>query len=111
MPASARQLWPLEPVQGQTTTNGPAAIALTPDVVLGRYHAEDGHLYIKELDRLGTHRRVWFLYSHVSTESERSLVESILLPHMASLGKRINGIDRTGAHAYLYELPPRARAG
>jgi hypothetical protein len=106
LPRSGRDLWPLEPLRGQRTTHGPAAIALAPDVVLGRYHGGNSHLYIEELDRLRTHRRVWFLYSHVSSESERSLVKGALLPHMASLGNRINGIDRTGAHAYLYELRP-----
>lgn len=67
-------------------------------------------MFIKDIDRLGSHRRIWFVYSHVNTDAEGAFVKAVLLRHLASRGKRIEAIDRAGAHAYLYELRPRARA-
>jgi len=46
---------------------------------------------------------VWFLYSHLNYEGEQLLIES-MLRRLDSLGMRINGVDRPGAHAYLYRL-------
>jgi hypothetical protein len=102
-------LWPLKPLMGERTQFAQAATALAPDVVLGRYYGSDTRRYVEDLDRVRNRGRVWFLYTHVSDEWERSLIRSSLLRHMALLGKRINGIDRIGAHAYLYALSPGAR--
>jgi hypothetical protein len=40
----------------------------------------------------------------VSSGFEESFIRDGLLGHLALLGKRIGGIDRPGAHAYLYRL-------
>jgi hypothetical protein len=103
-PNDERDLWPLRPLRESRSQYAQAAIPLTPDVLLGRYFGSDTRRYVEDLDRVRGRRRVWFLYSHVSSAQEESMIRDVVLPHMASLGERITGIDRTGAHAYLYEL-------
>jgi hypothetical protein len=103
-----RNLWRLEPLLNARAQFAPAATAGASDVVLGRYYGFDTRRYIEDLDRVRNRRRVWFLYTHVSDERDRSIVRSSLLPHLAKLAKKIEAIDRKGAHAYLYELIPSA---
>ena len=106
---SGRQLWPVAPLRGQRSQFGPAAVTRTSAVVLGPPSGGGSKLFIADLERLRAHRRIWFLYSHVNSDSERAFVKAVLLPHLASRGTRIEAIDRAGAHAYLYEIRPRAR--
>lgn len=103
-PGADRRLWPLRASKGQKSQFGQAAVPLTSDVVIGRYHGFGSDGYVADLDRVRHRRRVWFLYSHLSADWEESLVRHALLGHVASLGTQINGIDRPGAHAYLYQL-------
>lgn len=103
------QLWPLRALTGQKNQFDQAAVPLTSDVVIGRYHGIDKGGYLADLDRVRHRHRVWFLYSHVSSDLERSQIRDDLLGHLASFGTRINGIDRPGAHAYLYRLIPLHR--
>jgi hypothetical protein len=103
-PHTSRSLWPLKLVGGGSSPYSQAAIALTPDVVLGRYFGEAGpRPYVRDMSRVEGRRRVWFLYSHLNDEGEESVVEA-MLRRLESLGKRIDGIDRPRAHAYLYRL-------
>jgi hypothetical protein len=100
---TGRHLWPLRALKGQPNQFGQAAVPLSSAVVIGRYHGVDRARYLADLDTVRGRHRVWFLYSHVSSDSEQSQIRDDLLGHLASLGTRINGIDRPGAHAYLYE--------
>jgi dolichyl-phosphate-mannose-protein mannosyltransferase len=103
-PGTRRQLWPLRALRGQKDQFGQAAVPLSSDVVIGRYHGSDSRQYLADLDRIRRRHRVWFLYSHVGSDSEESFIRDDLLGHLASLGTRIGGIDRPGAHADLYQL-------
>jgi hypothetical protein len=103
-PGTGRGLWPLRALQGQRNQFDQAAVPLSSDVVIGRYHGFDKGQYVADLDRIRERHRVWFLYSHVSSGFEESFIRDGLLGHLALLGKRIGGIDRPGAHAYLYRL-------
>jgi hypothetical protein len=100
--------WPLRPREDVEQQYAQAAVPLGSDVVLGSYHGSSDRRYVEDLDRVRGRRRVWFLYTHIRTEHERSVIRERLVPHMALLGKRIKHIDRTGAHAYLYRLYPIA---
>ena len=102
-PGTGRDLWPLRALRGQRNQFGQAAVPLSSDVFIGRYHGNRGQ-YLSDLDRVRRRHRVWFLYSHVSSDSEESFIRDDLLRHLTSLGTRIGGIDRHGAHAYLYRL-------
>jgi hypothetical protein len=102
-PNGRRDLWPLRPLQGDTNQWAQAGIPLASDVLVGRYFAGDTRRYVEDLDRVRTRRRVWFLYSHYA-EWERGIVQDALLGHLGVIGKRIEGIDRPGAHAYLYRI-------
>jgi uncharacterized membrane protein len=97
-------LWPLRPLHAGTSQFAQAAVPVTHDVLLGQYFGTDTNRYVEDLDRVRGRRRVWFLYSHVSSAWHQSLIRDVLLRRMALLGERINGIDRPGAHAYLYQL-------
>lgn len=103
-PHTSRSLWPLKRIAGGSSPYSQAAIALTPDVVLGRHFKEArSRPYIRDLSRVEGRRRVWFLYSHLNDEGEESVVEA-MLRRLELLGKRTDGIDRPRAHAYLYRL-------
>ena len=100
---TSRSLWPLKLVKGASSSHSQAAIALTPGVIFGRHFREpNARLYVGDMSRVEGRRRVWFLYSHLN-ESEKLVVEA-MLRRLESLGERIDGIDRPGAHAYLYRL-------
>ena len=103
-PHTSRSLWPMEPVHGVSSQNARAAISLTPDLILGRYFegAKPGP-YVSDLNRIEARGRVWFLYGHLNYAGEQSVIEA-MLRRLNSLGKRISGIDRPKAHAYLYRL-------
>jgi hypothetical protein len=104
LPHSRRSLWPLKPVQEAASRYSQAAIPLTSDVILGRRFANaTAAPYIKDVSRVEGRGRVWFLYSHLSSEEEQRLIQS-MLRRLNSLGVRIKGVDRPGAHAYLYRL-------
>jgi hypothetical protein len=96
-------LWPLKPARS-ATEKGQAALPESPNVMLGRYLGNNAGPYIQDLNRVRDHRRVWFLYTHLISTREQALVENTLLRRLSSFGERINGIDRTGAHAYLYRI-------
>jgi hypothetical protein len=105
---SRHDLWPLKPTPTRIGQYAEAAMPLTSDVVLGRYFGIAERPYIEDLGRVPTHGRVWFLYSHLSYEGERALIETKMLRRLGRIGKRISGIDEAGAHAYLYQLRPEA---
>jgi len=103
-PNTDRPLWPLKRLQGGSSQFSQAAIALTPDVILGRsFSRTTGSPYVNDLRRVERHRRVWFIYSHLTFAGEENLVQA-MLRRLDSLGTRIDGIDRKTAHAYLYVL-------
>ena len=103
-PGTGRHLGPLRALRGQRNQFAQAAVPLNSDVVIGRYHGFNRDQYFADLDRVRRRHRVWFLYSHVSADSEEYFIRDDLLRHLASLGTRIGGIDEPGAHADLYRL-------
>jgi hypothetical protein len=103
-PGRSRTIWPVRLLAGGADENSPAGVSLSRDLVIGRYFGEHGSQYIADLNRLRGRRRVWFLYTHFDTLWERSFIQGPLLHHLTVLGVRIAGIDRPGAHAYLYEM-------
>jgi hypothetical protein len=105
-PHSGRALWPLGAVPGNSREFGQAAVSRSPDVIVGRYFGKDRQRYLADLNRIRHRQRVWFLYTHLIGRREESLVEKALLGRLGSFGERIDGIDRAGAHAYLYRMRP-----
>jgi hypothetical protein len=102
---SSRPLWPLRRLPANTDQFSQPAIPLTSDAILGRYFGgADDQRYIEDLTRIQGRRRVWFLFTHLSYPGERSFIERKVLGRRDFLGRRLNGIDRPRAHAYLYEI-------
>jgi hypothetical protein len=105
-PRNGRDLWPMRPLSATGSEQyAPAAVPLSSDVVLGRYFGINQQPeYIADFNRVAGRHRVWFLFSHLNAEWEKVFIQMKLLPHINSLGTRISGIDRPGAHAYLFRM-------
>jgi hypothetical protein len=104
LPGRSGTIWPVRLLPGGADENSPAGVSLSRDLVIGRYFGQHGSQYIADLNRVRGRRRVWFLYTHFNTLWEQSFIQGPLLHHMGLLGVRTAGIDRQGAHAYLYEM-------
>ncbi len=81
----------------------PALADLSPDIFVSPYAGGDFGRQLADLQRLPDGTRVWFLYTHVAGAAEEMFIRRRLLGRLEEIGKRIAGIDRQGAHAYLYE--------
>jgi hypothetical protein len=97
-----RHVWPLRPIPRDGGDFPQAAVALTSAVVIGGHFGLRDRRYVRDLDRVMDHKRVWFLYSHLSYDGEESFIKHKLLTRLRSWGDRVAGIDEPGAHAYLY---------
>jgi hypothetical protein len=100
---NGHQLWPVR------ATSGPdeiarAVVSRTPALVVDDNHRYDLQQYSADLRRLKGLHRVWFVYSHVATPEEEQFVQHNLVTALNRMGPRLTGIDRHGAHAYLYEF-------
>jgi hypothetical protein len=100
---SRRPLWPVEAVSGRQEF-ARAVVSETPALIVGKYHARDWAAYVADVRKLRGHGRVWFVYSHFATPAEGAFIRRGLLGTFDQMGVRLTGIDRTGAHAYLYDL-------
>ena len=98
-----RELWPVRALGGPSEL-APAIVSKTPALIVGRHYDADSKRYIADLRRLKGRGRVWFLYSHFADSSEKSFIQRDLIGTLNEMGVRLNGIDRTRAHAYLYDL-------
>jgi len=107
-PRTGGELWPLRAVPMGGTQESPAARSRASTVVVGRYHGNDQSAYFRELPTARHARRVWFLYTHLSGDSQVAVADA-LLRRLATLGTRVDGIDRPGAHAYAYRLEPTGK--
>jgi hypothetical protein len=102
-PGTTRPLWPLHPLAGGATQESPAALSESPTVIVGRYLGDTPRPYLADLDRVRHARRVWFLYTHLSGSGQVAVLDA-MLRDLPRLGRRVGGIDRRGAHAYLFRL-------
>jgi hypothetical protein len=100
---NGQQLWPVRATSGPVET-ARAVVARTPALVVDDNHRFDLQQYIAGLHRLRGRHRVWFVYSHVATPEEKEFVQHDLAAALNGMGRRLIGIDRTGAHAYLYDF-------
>lgn len=73
------------------------------DYIVGIESRDDWRNYMKELDRLRGHNRVWILFSHVY-KGEGASEEKLFLYYLDSLGERLDYFRATGAAVYLYDL-------
>jgi hypothetical protein len=104
LPKTRRSLWPVKLIQGGSSKYSPAAVPLSPGLILGRrFRNATPGLYIRDLNRAEGRQRVWFLYSNLSNEGDQLAVKA-MLHHLDSIGRRISGIEQPDAHAYLYRL-------
>jgi hypothetical protein len=78
-----------------------------PGLEIGKRHdADDVDAYRRELDRLRSRERVWYLYSHWESEEEGRLVKELLPRHLDRLGRRTSTTRRGRAGLVLYDLDP-----
>jgi hypothetical protein len=99
-----RPLWPLRPVLSSRQF-GPAAIPLTPDVIVGRYQTGNNpSAYLRALGGVGRrHRRVWMVDSHLNLGGDKAVIAA-LLNRLSQLGTRVAEVNQPRAHAYLFRL-------
>jgi hypothetical protein len=73
--------------------------------IVGRMSLGNWGNYLKELNDLRGHGRVWILFSHVYKRTGVD-EEKFFLFHLDSLGKRLDSFKSPGAGVYLYDLTP-----
>jgi uncharacterized membrane protein len=98
-----RPLWPVAPGDGGVQEFAPAVRPLSASLVIAP-KVENVETSVADLDRLRGRRRVWFLYSHVSNDTERQVITDGILGRLDSMGRRVLEYSEVGAHAYLYSL-------
>ena len=81
----------------------PALTGLSPNILVSPYADGDLDRQLADLQRLPDGKRIWFLYTHVAGAAEEMFIRHRLIARLEEIGERIGGIDRPGAHAYLYE--------
>lgn len=63
----------------------------------------DWPVYINDIERLQSRKRIWFLFSHVRTVRGMD-EEQFLLYHLDTRGQQIDSFSTMGANAYLYHF-------
>jgi len=77
------------------------------DIVEGVISREDIDGYAKDMDKLRGNRRVWVLFSHVSSK-EGIDEKGFFLYHLDKIGARLDFFEERGASVYLYDLSKEA---
>jgi hypothetical protein len=95
---NGRELWPVRPLSGSDFL-APAVDSRTAALVV----VKDLRQYAMRLRGQRTGSRVWLLYSHLDNAKKEHPIEQ-MLSALDKRGVRLNSINRTRAHAYLYEL-------
>jgi hypothetical protein len=98
-----RRLWPVRAV-GAPAQLSQAVVSETQALVVGRRYPDESPRYVEDLRRLRGRGRVWFLYSHFTDPGEDAFIRHRLVGTLDAMGRRLTGIDRKRAHAYLYDL-------
>ena len=80
----------------------PVLVPVSGTSLLAHMRARPGSLPISGTSEEG--QRVWFLYTHVQSNTEKAFIRQRLIGRLDEIGERLAGIDRTGAHAYLYRF-------
>jgi uncharacterized membrane protein len=75
------------------------------DFILGADHHDQPEAYCAELDALGGHARVWFLFSHIYENGDFN-ERDFILEYLDSIGKlsRTYRAPGTSVYLYLYDL-------
>jgi hypothetical protein len=71
--------------------------------VIGVDSRDNLALYRADLDKLRGQKRVWILFSH-DWQSSGIDEQAYFLDYLDQIGKRLDGMQATGAAAYLYDL-------
>jgi hypothetical protein len=80
---------------------------IDPSFVVGRLDARTPRAITRQLRGAAERRRVWILYTHLSSADEGSRIARTLRG-LARVGRRLASFEATGAHAYLYDLRTRS---
>jgi hypothetical protein len=75
-------------------------------VVIGVTGRNERARYIRDIERVRHHKRVWFLFSHTCTWCVVD-EESFYLGHLEQVGRRMDEFHAAGASVYLYEFDDR----
>ena len=78
-----------------------------PRFIVGRLDVQTPRAVAEQLDGLAGRARVWILYTHLSHRGEAVQIATTLRT-LDRTGRRLATFEATGAHAYLYDLRPRA---
>jgi 4-amino-4-deoxy-L-arabinose transferase-like glycosyltransferase len=97
------ELWPVR-ARGGPDDVSRAIVSTSSALVVGPLYRDHPEPYLNDLRRLNGRGRVWFLYSHVPNTEAESFIERDVIGELDRMGTRLEGIDRKGAHAYLYDL-------
>ena len=93
----------------------PALVSRPPGFFVGPYAGHDHESYLRDLQRLQGLRRVWILYTHLSSADELKFVTGPWLMRLDEMGRRLAEFHATQAHAFLYDFgakrPLKSRSG
>jgi hypothetical protein len=70
--------------------------------IYGSAHRGNLQQYIEELNQLGLHGRVWFIFSHNVWDEE-----AYFLTYLEKIGKRLDQFSAENSNLYLYDLYTR----
>jgi hypothetical protein len=82
----------------------PAIGSRPPHFFVGPYAPFDANRNLSDLRRLRGQRRVWIIYTHLSTPAELRFVTGPWLMQLDRMGKRLRELHGTGVHAFLYDF-------
>ncbi len=102
----SRPIWRVVPRMGGRDQWARAFDPLGDDIRVGAYAGDDTADYLRQLDSIGRHPRVWILYS--GNPIEAPFLEGDFVSHLDARGKRLDELAAPGSHVYLYDLS-RAR--
>lgn len=73
------------------------------DYIQGKISRKSPERYLRDLDELRGHRRVWVVFSH-ATEKRGVDEQKYILDYLDSIGVRVEARNEPDAAAYLYDL-------
>jgi hypothetical protein len=85
----------------------PAIRSRPPHFFVGPYAPFDVNQQLSDLRRLRGQRRVWIIYTHLSSPAELEFVTGPWLMQLDRMGERLTELHATGVHAFLYDFQQR----
>ena len=107
-PRGAGELWPVirnpDPSSDQFA---PELFSAPPRLYIGPFADKSWERYLRDVDRVRGRSRVWFVFTHASSQKEAQLEYERFPAYLDRIGVRKASFSRNGARVYLYDLRDR----